>query len=283
MRLVNYLLLTSIFLLASFPTSATPNRSRLRESKTFAFGLGGDVLSKSFENLKKYDLVVIDGEEATKAQIKDLQQSGAIVLGYLSIGTIEQGRFWFKRVTPYRLDFWGDFGEWYADTSKSGFRSVIAKTVMPRFIAKGFDGIFLDNVDMIADHPRQRPGMQELVKNLARLAHRRNKFLFAQNGEDVLGKIFRSLDGWNREDVTSTYDFDSEKYVALSQDEVDANLAAIRQVHDRGLFVTTADYTDSSNTQIIEVARSNACSVGALPFVSNIELTEIPATPLSCN
>ena len=48
------------------------------------------------------------------------------MLAYLSVGTIERYRSWYRAARPYRLDLWGDWGEWYADTSKAGFRRLIS-------------------------------------------------------------------------------------------------------------------------------------------------------------
>src|SRR5690349_13180782 len=104
-------------LLALLP--AAPADSRLQSVDSFAFGLGsgsldGDVAAR----FRGFDLVVVDGEEASAKQVAALKAQGTVVLGYLSVGTIERGRFWFKDVKRYRLDLWDDFGEWYADTSK---------------------------------------------------------------------------------------------------------------------------------------------------------------------
>ena len=62
----------------------------------------------------------------------------------------------------------------------------------PNILRKGFDGLFLDNVDMIGDHPRQRRGMHRLVAALGRMVHRRDGYLFAQNGERVIGADARA-------------------------------------------------------------------------------------------
>src|SRR5262249_18200780 len=80
------------------------------------------------------------------------------------------------------------------------------------------------------------------VGAIARRVHARRGFLFAQNGEDVMGPMLHDLDGWNREDVTGTYDFDSSSYVVQPAGETAGALAAIRRMRQAGLLVTATDH-----------------------------------------
>ena len=141
-----------------------------------------------------YDLVVLDGQEAGAADVRALRRRGVRVLAYLSVGTIERSRPWYAAARRYRLELWQEWGEWYADTSAPAFRRLIVRRVAPAMLRKGFDGLFLDNADMVEDHPRQARGMRTLVAQLARLVQRRRGVLAAQNGDDSVGRIARHLD-----------------------------------------------------------------------------------------
>src|ERR1044072_915028 len=77
---------------------------RLAGVATFAFAGGGGTLEGDLgARYAGYDLVVLDGQEARKADVAALRASGTIVLGYLSVGTIEPFRPWFKGLRRYRL------------------------------------------------------------------------------------------------------------------------------------------------------------------------------------
>ena len=176
----------------------------------------------------------------------------------------------------------GDWGEWYADTSRAGFRRLIARRVAPRILRKGFDGLFLDNVDMIGEHRRQARGMHRLVASLGRLVHRRGGVLFAQNGEGVMGPMWRHLDGWNREDVSRTYSFERRRYLPIRPSEHRAALRALRRAKARGLLVTATDYVKPGDTRARNAAVREACGVGALPYVSDIHLKRVPREAVRC-
>ena len=256
-------------------------QQRLRSVETWAFAIGNGSRAEVLRQPGAFDLVVVDGEEVTARQVHKLRRDGTIVLGYLSVGTIENWRWWYSAASRYKLELWDDWGEWYADVSRQGFRDLIASRVAPRMLSKGLNGLFLDNTDMVETHHGQRDGMKALVARLARRVHRGNRLLFTQNGDSSVGPTLRYYDGWNREDVTWTYDFDREQYVRVgSADHADA-LAAIRRIHDRGLLVTTTDYVAGGSPGAVLEAVEAACGVDAIPYVSNIQLSRVPS-PLHC-
>jgi len=256
---------------------------RLAAVETFALALGVDLdRSRVVERLRAYDLVVLDGETASSSLVSELQSGGTIVLGYLSVGTIERGRSWTGEAKPYRLDHWDDWDEWYADVASPSFRALIADTVAPSILDRGFDGLFLDNVDMISTHPRQANGMVRLVTDLFRITHNQDDMLFAQNGEDVIKPMLGALDGWNREDVSGTYDFDQGRYVEQRPGDKRGAQDALRRLAARGLFVTATDYFAADDTAGAAAATANACAAGARSFVSGIDLARLPVSPPRC-
>ena len=273
-------LAVALGLAAAASTAAPP---RLAAVRSWAFAIGsGDLAGDIRARYAPFDLVVLDGEEATAAQVGALRAHGTIVLAYLDIGTIEPGRSWFPLAKPYRLDFWPDWGEWYANVDAPPYRTLIARRVAPELLAKGFDGLFLDNLDMTETHSVQTPGMLALVRSLARLVHAHGRYLFSQNGEDVIGPTLPLLDGWNREDVSGTFDFAAKRYVAVPPADSAAARAALRRMRARGLLTLATDYVSLGNRAATRRAIAAACAAGALPFVTNIDLTRIPRNAQRC-
>lgn len=273
----------ALLCLAVSPLSAAPKDPRLQNVKTWAFAIGDGMLDGDIAlKFAGYDLVIVDGEAVQPSQVAALHQNGTIVLSYLSVGTIENWRWWYPNVKKFKLDYWGDWGEWYADTSKDGYRNIIVQKVAPWMLKKGVDGLFLDNTDMIETHPKQKAGMRTLVKRLSNLLRPKKKFLFAQNGEDVIGPSLKYYDGWNREDVSWTYDFDTSRYHQQAPEDIASALAALQTISGAGLLVTATDYVDDGNTAAEELCLQNACAAGALSFISDIDLTRLPSAPLIC-
>ena len=269
MRVLAAAILSTVFLVVcAGSASADTNQlaPRLAAVHTWAFAIGNHTLAGDIaQRYAGYDLVVVDGQEVTKRQVATLRGGGALVLGYLDAGTLEPYRPWFRRAKPFRLDYWKQWGEWYANVDARGYRRLLLG-VAATFERKGLDGLFLDNTDMIETHPKQAPGMRRLVAALAKLVHGRGGFLFAQNGADVVGPILRYLDGWNREDIGT-----------------DSSAARdLRGMHARGLLTLATGYVKNPSSSAVQRDIRLACRTGALPFVSNLELTRIPHPPPHC-
>lgn len=262
--------------------AAPPVHPDLDAVATFALALGDDLEGDVVGRLSRYDLVVVDGEYVETSDVASLRAGDTIVLAYLSVGTIESYRSWYKDAKPYRLDLWDDWGEWYADVKAKGFRDLIANEVAPVMLAKGVDGLFLDNVDMVETHPGRTNGMHKLVTRLSNLVDADEKLLFAQNGADIMGPMLGMLDGWNQEDVSLTYDWDGEHYRPVSASDRKERVRALRQIRNQGIFVTSTDYWRKKPARRIERAVARACRAGAIPWVADIELTRL-AGPYTCD
>jgi uncharacterized protein (TIGR01370 family) len=285
------LALAAAALVAPGGSAAGPRRALPPQS--FAFAIGNGNLSggpaQVAERLGGFDLVVVDGELATADEVGALRAGGTTVLAYLSVGTIEKWRGWFPELKKFRLGAWADWkDEWYADVSKAKLRQAISAEIAPQILGKGFDGLFLDNVDMIEtrNHAAQRDGMRDLVLALAALAHADGRLLFTQNGAWGLRKLglLEAIDGWNREDVTWTYDFDRRRYVHNSDRARRAALRELAEFRDLGLITTAANYTRAGDQRALAESVADACGVGALPYVGDIGLTarRLPQPPLTC-
>ena len=273
--------------------SANAARAGEGGPQSFALAIGNGNLAggpaQVGERLGRFGLAVVDGEEASREEVGAVRGDGTLVLGYLSVGTIERWRSWYPRVRRYRLGANADWkDEWFADVSRAGLRREFVERIAPGILAKGFDGLFLDNVDMVEArrHRGQRAGMRKLVLALSDLARSDGRLLFAQNGAAGLRKLdlLDVLDGWNREDVTWTYDFDRRRYVPSPAPQRREALAELRAMAARGLIVTATDYTRAGDAEAQREAVENACAAGALPFVGDIGLTarRLPDPPLTC-
>lgn len=268
---------------ASSDAPSTP-AAAIASAQAFALALGVDANDASVRRrLRNYDLVVVDGASTTRAAVGALQARGATVLAYLSVGTVEPDRAWFQTAKRdgWLLEHWDDWDEWYADVSAPGLRSLLVAEAR-RELAKGFDGLFLDNTDMVETHPGQRRGMRTLVAQLDRAAGP-TRVLFAQNGDPIAAGIVDHLDGWNREDVTFTYDFDADGYVPVEPADRRSASSMLRRVRARGVVVTATDYLPAVEPSVAADAAARACAAGALPFASDIDLTRIPLVPLTCS
>lgn len=79
--------------------SAATREERLGRVDTWAMAIGTGALADLMRRPAAFDLVVVDGEEVRRAQVRRLRRHGTLVLGDLSAGTIESYRWWYREVT----------------------------------------------------------------------------------------------------------------------------------------------------------------------------------------
>jgi len=279
--------LAAVLGLAAAPAHAAPSDPRLLEVESWAFAIGNHTLDGNAAMVgaryAPFDLVVVDGEEARADEIAAMRSGGTVVLGYLSVGTVESWRSWYRQAKRYRLDSWKDWkDEWFADVNRAGLRRLVAGRIAPALLDKGFDGLFLDNTDMIESHRSRASGMRKLVDALGTLSDDRGTLLFAQNGAGVIGPMLHNYDGWNREDVSWTYDFDHGRYEAQGPAAVAEAQAELREIAAAGVLVTSTDYVAEGDGPAALESAANGCAAGALPYVSDIGLRRVPARPFLC-
>lgn len=97
-------------------------------------------------------IIVVEPEDYTVAEIKALKKSGAKVLAYLSIGSVSDERPYYKTLKPYQLKRLEDWPhERYIDLRRPAVREWCQKQAK-MFKGAGFDGYWLDNVDVYEEY-----------------------------------------------------------------------------------------------------------------------------------
>jgi hypothetical protein len=98
--------------------------------------------------------------------------------------------------------------------------------------------------------------------------------------------LVQHFDGWNREDVTWTFDFDRRRYVPNSAGDRNAALDELESIGAHGLVTMATDYVDLADADLEPEceAVAYAAGAGALPYVADIGLTKkaVEANPPVC-
>lgn len=231
------------------------------------------------DELGAYDLVVVDGTpdrdghvEATPADVARLRRAGTLVIAYVSIGTSEDWRAHTRDLPAEAqlaaLEDWD--GERYVDASHPTWQERILE--LARLLEDaGFDGLYLDNLDVAEDYPETASGVVALVTRLRE--DRPDLLLVAQNGLSVLERL--PVDAVSHEDVFWRWD---DGYRPSTDTERDRLLDDLRRARARGLPVFTVDYTEPGSPAAEEVvARSRA--EGFRPTVTVLDLDRVPHAP----
>jgi cysteinyl-tRNA synthetase len=258
------------------PATRSGRLAALRRVRSWAPVIGADALPA----LEAPDLIVVDGlpeaggdDSGARARLAAARATGALVIAYLSVGTVEDWRAYASEVAPE----WtlgpvaGWDGERFVDARTVGWRRIMAREAAG-LQERGFDGIFLDNLDVAEDHPATQDALVELVEAIGRAADR--SLLIAQNGLATIDRL--PVDGVSREDTW--WRWQDDRYARSPPRETAAILEALRRQRARGIVVLTLDYTepgDPAAEAIVAFSRAE----GFVPAVSVLALDRAPHAP----
>ena len=160
-------------------------------------------------NLKKgTGIIVLEPDDYSEADIKHIKSKGYKVLAYLSVGTIEKERSWYKKYKKYglkKLKDWPD--EVYADVRKTNWRCFLVSRAKS-LKKKGFDGFWCDNIDVYTEYKSTK--MYAAIKAVLKQIKGIGGYIMINGGsewvDDALDKnvaISKIINGYTQEEVFS--------------------------------------------------------------------------------
>jgi endo-alpha-1,4-polygalactosaminidase (GH114 family) len=136
----------------------------------------------------------------------------------------------------------------------------------------GFDGLFLDNLDVAEDRPETQDAIVELVEEVRAAAG--ESLLIAQNGLATIDRL--PVDAVCREDTW--WRWEEDRYRASPPGETAEIVEALRRRRARGLVVLTLDYTEPGHPEADTIVRRSRAE-GFVPAVSVLALDRAPHAP----
>lgn len=238
------------------------------ESYTVYYGTG------RAEDLAAFDLAIVQPDTLTSEEIAALHEQGTLVVSYLSVGEAEPNRAWYTdgRVDPaWELGTNPNWGSIYIDASQSGWQDLMVE-LTGEYLAKGFDGVFLDTVDTVDLFPETTEGMVGLIE---RLRTTYPEAVLVQNrGFTVLDQTNAWIDGLMFESLTTGYDFINQAYTTSDNSFLARELQTLSE--ETGLVILALDYVEPGNSSRAANAIEAAQGYGFVPAVSVIMLDDIP-------
>lgn len=204
--------------------------------------------ASSLEQLKNYDLIVIDAQYFTKSDIELLHQNGTRVYTYLNIGSIENFREYYttyEKLTIGRYEHWDE--EKWVDVADPDWQKFIEQLSQELF-EKGVDGFFIDNCDVYYYAPRESifEGLTAILQNIMTF----DKAVIINGGDtyvteyrDRYGTIDHIMTGVNQESVWSAIDFDKGTFYEQTKETRDYYCKYLEACQADGMDIYLLEYT----------------------------------------
>ena len=198
---------------------------------------------KDIDKLKDYQTVVIDAEHFTKEDIKKLKKAGKTVYTYLSIGSLEDYRSYYKAYKHLALSKYDGWeGEEWVDVSDKSWQKLMLKRAK-EFKNKGVDGFFIDNADVYYEYkkPKIYKGLVKILTDIRKL----NTKLIINGGDVFVSKYLKEnkdlkkiADGVNQEGVFTTLVEDKKK----GKEITGYYLKYLKKLSKKGIHIYLTEY-----------------------------------------
>ena len=240
------------------------------------------------ERISRYDVAVLDVDAAAPAIAR--RHSGAVVLGYLSLGEVHSGRDYFAEVKAAGLllrpnPSWPDAR--FIDLRDRRWHRLVIDRLAPAILAKGVNGLFFDTLDdaefLEAQDPARFAGMVDAAAELLRAIRQRFPAipLMVNRGYAVLPRAPGAFDMLLGESVFTTYDPKSGAYRLLPDADYRWQVERMRdaQRRDPKLRLFTLDYWNPDDPRGIARIYAQQRTNGFIPYVGTPDLTRIVSEP----
>ena len=125
------------------------------------------------DNTQKYDLYIFANEAFPP--LEPLKKAGSKIVGYISLGEVETYNPYYEETMKEKLLFdenknWP--GSFRVNLANKKWHNIVIKKLIPKIIAKGFEGIFIDTIDTAIYLENEKgvkgaiDGAVKLIKNI---------------------------------------------------------------------------------------------------------------------
>jgi hypothetical protein len=265
-----------------------PPRERFRDAKSYYCYYGPDKLSE----LSQYDIGILHVPAMKPENVATLNKLGVVTVGYISVGEDETLRdgdgqgpggkasWYFDKDRDNQPDKNGVWGSYFANAGDPKWRADRVAEARRLVDEYGFDGFFLDTIEVPDLYPDSRPGMIQLVQELRQAFP--DKVIVANRAFNLLKEpaVSSNIDGIMFESFSTSYDFDSKQYIKFQPQDLDATRRTIERdvmpaIKQHGIRVLALDYCKPDQTDWIQFDFDRAVTFGFLPAVAPISLNEV--------
>lgn len=237
---------------------------------------------------ESYNLIVFDS--MVHPPLQRLKERGKTLLGYLSLGEVENHRPFYPKALELNLLLMENKnwpGSYMVDVRNPRWAELVIETLIPEILQQGFHGIFIDTMDnpgyLETLDPERFRGMRQggidLIKALRR--HYPHIPIMINRGFDLLEHLLYDVDMILAESIRSHYDTTSQTYVLTPDDDYNAILNKLLRFKEMRphLSLYSLDYWNPTDPPGQAAIYQQQRSHGLIPYVATMELNQIIPEP----
>lgn len=228
------------------------------------------------EKVTGYDYLILEPVYFSSEDVAVFKANNKKVLAYISLGEVDKSSWYYHKLAQHTI---GENKIWDSnilDLENPITTSVLFELIEGYMNEKGYDGLFLDNIDNFSIYgptPHQKSALTAFLKRIKTAFP--NIFMMQNAGVEIIADTREYVDVLGVESVATDFDFTSKIY-RLRDDETFTNrvkeLSDIETEHN--IPIILIEYADTKLLQANIINRIE--KLGWSYFIGRIELQNIP-------
>ncbi len=198
--------------------------------------------------IRNYTYVILEASHYTVGEVAVLKQYNRNVLCYISLGEVNEYTSFYKQAKPFVLsgknEIWNSY---YLNLAQKPLQDILLNDIKEKISIKGFDGLFLDNIDNYGMYGKQKHLKEHLISFLKNIKSEHSGIYLMQNAGLDLIKITNNLvDSIAIESIITSYSFEKNKYQFRNKKEFKCKALNIKEIEQKyAIPFIIIEYMDS--------------------------------------
>ncbi len=228
------------------------------------------------EKVTGYDYLIVEPAYFTAMDVRAFKENNKKVLAYISLGEVDKGSWYYPKLVDHTI---GENKIWDSnilDLENPKTTEVLFELIEMYMTERGYDGLFLDNIDNFSIYgptPHQKPALTAFLKRVKTAFP--DIFMMQNAGVEIIADTREYVDVLGVESVATDFDFTRRKY-RLRDEKTYTNrvneLSGIEAEHDVQIILIEYADTKMLHSQIVDRIKD----LGWSYFIGRIELQKIP-------
>lgn len=225
-------------------------------------------------SIKGYEIVILEAGHYSKADILRFRENNKKVVAYISLTEINKSAVNFNDLLPFTIGTNEIWKSCYINLREDKARSILLAMVKA-LVDKGFNGLFMDNMDNVSTWgplSEQSPELIALVKEI-RIAHE-DLFLMQNAGLSLTADLNGITNAILVESLFSLYDFDTKKYGlrdSIGTEQLLRTIKGLRKSYPNSIYVL--EYANTMKIKTLLTKKLDSVKLGY--YVSQIDLQDM--------
>jgi len=228
------------------------------------------------DDVSGYDYVILESAHFSTADIAKIKENNDVVLAYVSLGEVNEAAAHYPDIKEFTFGENKLWNSYFIDIDNKQTSSILLDIFELNIKEKGFDGMFLDNIDNYTIYGPTPSRKEALIEFLAMIKKKFPQAHLMQNaGLLILDETCPYINSLAIESVATAYDFETVEYKLRQQEEFLTIMEQLENAHTKyELPIILIEYADTTRlfNEIMERISFTEWPI----FIGGIELQNIP-------